>query len=255
MSLWSVWRSVDLPGTNTQYLRFEFNNNLVVGELAIYAGGSGATATAGPATSTPTRTATPTRTSTAGPTATRTSTPNATATRTSTPTATRTSTPTATPTRTSTPTATSAPGGCTGLVKVGGLSGSSTAGSGGDPTGNAPVSYLTDEQSGIGDPPSGTPANLYRPGWGTSAGTPTRLDVNLGSSRCVKRISWWDGLDSGTVSVYTGAPGSWTLLTTLTNDLYQQWAQQNVTATSTQYLRFEFTSYPQIGEIAVYAGQ
>jgi hypothetical protein len=142
---------------------------------------------------------------------------------------------------------------CTGLVKVPGLTAGSTVGESGDYASNAPPGNLTNEQSAIGDPPSASPTSPYRPGFGGG----TKIYVNLGAVYCIKKLYWFDGIDVGTVNLYTGTPGNWTFLTSFTNDLYPVWQSKDLTATNTQYLRFEFvstTTFPEIGEIAVYAG-
>lgn len=164
-----------------------------------------------------------------------------------------TNTPTSTDTPigpTNTPTNTSAPGGCSGLVKIPGLTAASTVGESGDYGSNAPPGNLTNEQAAVGDPPSAAPTSAYRPGFGT----PPTVYINLGAVYCIKRIYWWDSIDTGTVSVYTGSPSNWTLLTTFTNDLFQQWQFKDLTATNTQYVRLAFSGYPEIGEFVIYAG-
>src|SRR5688572_5564542 len=117
-------------------------------------------------TNTPIPTNTPTNTP-VGPTNTPTNTPVATNTPTNTPVATN--TPTNTPVGpTNTPTNTSAPGGCSGLVKIPGLTAASTVGESGDHSSNAPPGNLTNEQAAVGDPPSAAPTSAYRPGFGAA---------------------------------------------------------------------------------------
>lgn len=218
---YQAWRTIDIPDTNTRYVRFHWVDSSAIGEATFYvgSGGGGPTNTPVPPTNTPippTNTPVP-------------------------PTPTNTPVP---PTPTNTP----IPGGCNGLTQLSGLTAASTIGESGSLTEHTPVGNMTNEQS------SSSPTSWYKAGWYTTSSNPTTLYVDLGSSQCLKEVRFYDDQGSGTLTVFTGSPGNWTQVATTDTDLYQVWRTLDITDTQTRYVRFHFVDQTAIGEATFYVG-
>ena len=132
----------------------------------------------------------------------------------------------------------------------------------GDVAGARPIQYLLDEQmiaqTAPNVMPTAHPQNIYLPGWNTKPGATTQVKINLGGTRCLKRLWYYDHQGIGNANLYvsqTGEPNSWGApIASLNLDRYQEWRSVVLSAVQAQFLLVEFTAQTGVGELLVNVG-
>ncbi|WP_135556743.1 fibronectin type III domain-containing protein [Paenibacillus cymbidii] len=118
----------------------------------------------------------------------------------------------------------------------------------GDPT------LLVDEQTTAGDPAGGSggnPTNGWHGGWNT-ADYPLTAYIDLGQYYDLTDIYLYDSTGTGSFTVSSGSPGSWTQLFVDSLNTYNHWSAHSVSAT-TRYIGVAMgTPNSWVRELVVY---